>query len=397
MQLHVCSRDLPKLVGEKRKDWQRTAELPRADRPASTWQGGKFAHEVGVNRVYRHSSHVCGLVCLTFSMFLRHTSFIAPTPPLRSHSPLPRNRRNVTRMTVSDRTIVAASGAGPARLRCLFASDGLLLMPCCYDGLSARLVERAGFPLTFMSGYSVAGSFGMPDTGLLTSSELRDALARITSATSLPVMADADTGFGNPLNVRRTLNSYFSAGAAGILIEDQVNPKRCGHTRGKSVVSMQDAITRVRAACDERDAWASGDDRPVVFARTDAARFDFEDALNRCRAFLEAGADGTFLEAPRSLEQMRRYCDEVGGWKLANMLEMGETPLLKPKELLEIGYKVAAYPLTMLSAAVKAQEVALLKLANGEPCDELIKSFSELCDIVGFNKYYDEEARYATE
>ncbi len=319
------------------------------------------------------------------------TAFTSPcalaVQPRRQHG------RHSTRMVAA----VEARRKAPARLRELLASDKLLLMPCCYDGLSARLIERAGFPLTFMSGYSVAGSFGMPDTGLLTAGELRDTLARITAATALPVMADADTGFGNAMNVKRTLRDYFAAGAAGVLIEDQLNPKRCGHTRGKAVVPLRDAVTRVRAACDARDAWADGNDRPVVFARTDAARFDFEDALTRCRAFLDAGADGTFLEAPRSVGEMRRYCAEVDGWKLANMLEMGETPLLQPRELEDMGYKISAYPLTMLSAAVKAQQVVLERLARGERCDEYIKSFRELCEIVGFEKYYEEEARYAAD
>lgn len=320
--------------------------------------------------------------------------FIAPLLPAAKGV---QQRRGVVNMAAA---ASVASRSAPARLRQVLASDKLLVMPCCYDGLSARLVERAGFPVTFMSGYSVAGSFGLPDTGLLTAGELRDALARITAATSLPVMADADTGFGNAMNVKRTLGSYFAAGAAGALIEDQRNPKRCGHTRGKEVVSFADAVTRVRAACDARDEWARGDDRPVIFARTDAGRFDLDDALSRCRAFLEAGADGTFLEAPLSVAQMRRYCDEVPGWKLANCLEMGETPILKPSELHKMGYKVAAYPLTMLSSAVRAQEIVLQRLARGERCDELLKDFrgdGGLCDVVGFNAYYAEEERYASD
>lgn len=299
--------------------------------------------------------------------------------------------------TAPSTTSTTERRSAPSRLRTLLASDSLLVMPCCYDGLTARLVERAGFPLTFMSGYSVAGSMGLPDTGLLCASELASALRRITSATSLPVMADADTGFGNAMNVKRTLRTYFEAGAAGVLIEDQVNPKRCGHTRGKSVVPFADAMMRVRAACDARDEWAphSPEDRPVIFARTDAGRADFEDALRRAQGFLEQGADATFVEAPQTREQMKRYCDEVPGWKLANMLEMGETPLLPPKELEKMGYKIAAYPLTLLSAGIKAQEEALRMLKEGERSDGVIKSFQELCDIVGFNDYYSEEERYA--
>lgn len=269
------------------------------------------------------------------------------------------------------------------------------MMPCCYDGVSARLIERAGFDLTFMSGFSVAGSFGLPDTGLLNATDLAQALSRITHATDLPVIADADTGFGNALNVRRTLTAYFRAGAAGVLIEDQVDPKRCGHTRGKAVVPFATAMTRIRAACDARDAFADGDDRPVIIARTDAARFDFDDALARARGFLDTGADGTFVEAPRSVEEMRRYCDETPGVKLANMLEMGDTPILRPEELKEMGYTIAAYPLTLLSASVRAQEEALRRLREGKGSEGVIKTFEELRDIVGFNDYYHEEERYA--
>ena len=298
------------------------------------------------------------------------------------------------RATISDR-ISNKTETSAARLRRVLGSGKLSLMPCCYDGLSARLIERAGFDLTFMSGYSVAGSFGLPDTGLLTATELADALRRITAATNLPVIADADTGFGNSINVKRTLATYFKSGAAGVLIEDQVNPKRCGHTRGKAVVSFSDALIRCRAACDARDEWTDEvNDRPVVLARTDAARFDFEEALKRARAFLDIGADGTFIEAPQNIDQMKRYCEEIPGWKLVNCLEGGQTPILSPDQLETLGFTIAAYPLTLISAGIKAQEEALRKLKNGQPSDEVIKSFGELCDIVGFNDYYEQLEGY---
>lgn len=162
------------------------------------------------------------------------------------------------------------------------------------------------------------------------------------------------------------------------------------------MVDRAEALRRVYAACDARDACASGDDRPVIIARTDAARFDFEEALTRARLFHQLGADVTFVEAPQTEEQMRTYCATVPGLKLANMLEMGDTPILPPAQLLDMGFSIAAYPLTLLSASVKAQEAALEKLRQGDPNQvrPLLKSFAELRDVVGFNEYYELEDKY---
>lgn len=170
----------------------------------------------------------------------------------------------------------------------------------------------------------------------------------------------------------------------------------CGHTKGKAVVDRDEALRRVRAACDARDAQSDTNGGPVIIARTDAARFDFGEALERVRAFHSAGADVTFLEAPLSVEQMREYCAAVPGPKLANMLEMGESPILPPEQLLDIGYSIAAYPLTLLSAAVKAQEEALRALRDGNPAQvqKLLKTFEELKDVVGFPEYYDMDDSY---
>lgn len=247
-----------------------------------------------------------------------------------------------------------------------------------------------------MSGFSVAASRGFPDTGLLSYGEMRDTVLSITETLSIPLIADADTGGSAPANVRRTVRGYAHAGAAGLLLEDQVSPKRCGHTRGKAVVPRAEAVTRVRAACDARAEVDAGDGGPVIIARTDAGRGDFEEALERARLFLEAGADMTFVEAPRSVAEMERYADEVPGLKLANMLEQGETPMLPPKELERIGFKIAAYPLTLLSAAVKAQEVALEKLRSGRPeeVQPVLKDFKDLREVVGFEDYYAHEDRY---
>lgn len=171
----------------------------------------------------------------------------------------------------------------------------------------------------------------------------------------------------------------------------------CGHTKGKAVVDRDEALTRVKAACDARDEMSENvDSRAVIIARTDAARFDFEEALTRVRLFHDLGADMTFLEAPRSIDEMQRYCRETPGLKMANMLEMGDTPILAPSQLKEIGYCIAAYPLTLVSAAVKAQEEALQLLKKGDPklVQDKLKTFAELRDVVGFPEYYQLEERY---
>ncbi|CAN8065848.1 unnamed protein product [Agarophyton chilense] len=269
-------------------------------------------------------------------------------------------------------------------------------MPCCGDGLSAKLIQRASFDLTFMSGFSTAGFKGLPDTGLLSYKELLDNVAEVSDVIDIPLIADADTGFGNAVNVHRTVHGFVKAGASGILIEDQVNPKRCGHTKGKEVVDREEAMRRIRAACDARDEVADGDGGPVIIARTDGGRSSFEEALTRARLFHQLGADMTFVEAPQSVEQMKTYCRSVPGLKLANMLEMGDTPILPPEDLFDIGYSIAAYPLTLLSASIKAQEAALVKLREGEPDQvrPLLKTFTELRDVVGFPSYYNTEEKY---
>ena len=278
------------------------------------------------------------------------------------------------------------------KLRQLLAGSGLLRMPCCFDGLSAHLVEAAGFPLTFMSGFAVsAARLGLPDTGLISYGEMVDQGTNICSRVSIPVIGDGDTGYGNAVNVKRTVRGYRQAGFAGVMIEDQVAPKRCGHTRGKQVVDRSEALARVRAAVDARDE--GGD--IIILARTDArATHGLEEALWRAQAFTDLGADIVFVEAPRSEEEMRRFCREVKGPKLANMLEQGATPLLPPARLEEIGYRIAAYPLTLLSSAVRAMQEALTALKTDRHPDHLL-SFEELKGVVGFTDYYQEEERYA--
>jgi 2-methylisocitrate lyase-like PEP mutase family enzyme len=278
------------------------------------------------------------------------------------------------------------------RLRSLIEKPGLRVMPCCFDALSAKLIEQAGFELTFMSGFAVsAARLGLPDTGLISYGEMLDQGRNICSAISIPVIGDADTGYGNALNVKRTVKGYAAAGFACAMIEDQVAPKRCGHTRGKQVVDREEALSRVRAAVDAREE-IGGD--ILVMARTDArATHDLDEALERCRLFAELGADILFLEAPRSEDEMVTFCREIPGAKMANLVENGDTPLLPPARLEEIGYRIAAYPLTLLSAATRAMQEALASLAAGTAPDRLL-DFGDLQETVGFRAYDEESLRY---
>jgi 2-methylisocitrate lyase-like PEP mutase family enzyme len=275
-------------------------------------------------------------------------------------------------------------GTPATKLRELLRAPGLLVMPCCFDGLSALLIERAGFPLSFMSGFAVsAARAGLPDTGLLSYGEMLDQGRSVCAAVSIPVIGDADTGYGNPLNVKRTIAGYARAGFACAMIEDQQAPKRCGHTRGKMVVERDEAFDRIRAAVAARDEGAD----ILIMARTDArATAGLDEALYRARRFAELGADLLFVEAPASEDEMATICREVPGHHMANMVEGGDTPILPPKRLEELGYRIAAYPLTLLNAATRAMNDALAALREGVTPDGLL-SFGELREIVGFEAY----------
>ncbi len=277
------------------------------------------------------------------------------------------------------------------RLRTLLESEGCLVMPCCFDALSARMIERAGFSLTFMSGFAVSATrLASPDTGLISYGEMLDQGRSICEAVDLPVIGDADTGYGNALNVRRTIEGYARAGFAAAMIEDQRAPKRCGHTRGKEVVERQEALRRIRAAVDAREAGAD----ILIMARTDArAEHGLEEAIERCRAFADLGADILFLEAPQSEAEMARFCEALPGPpKMANIVEDGDTPALPPARLAELGYRIAAYPLTLLSVAAAAMQRALADLEAGRPAEERLP-FAALQELVGFPEYDSELAR----
>ena len=271
-----------------------------------------------------------------------------------------------------------------ARLRDLLAVGDFLTMPCCFDALSARLIEQAGFRLTFMSGFAVsAARLALPDTGLITVSEMLDQGRGICQAVSIPVIGDGDTGHGNPMNVRRTVEQFALAGFAGVMIEDQQVPKRCGHTGVKEVVGRTEALARIRAAADARDQGADS----LILARTDArSALGLDEAIWRMRAFADLGADILFLEAPRDESEMARFCREVPGVRMVNMLEEGITPILPPARLAELGYRIAAYPLTLLASAVRAMREALTELAAGRTPQRRV-DFATLRSLVGFPDY----------
>ncbi|MBS0536685.1 MAG: isocitrate lyase/PEP mutase family protein [Proteobacteria bacterium] len=283
------------------------------------------------------------------------------------------------------------------KLRSLLDTNSIIRMPCAWDSLSARLISQAGFPLTLMSGFAVSGAkLAMPDTGLISFAEMVDQLRLMCQAApDLLVIGDGDTGYGNALNAQRTVSEYARAGAAAIMIEDQVSPKRCGHTKGKQVVSTGEARMRIRAAVD---AAHEGDTDILIMARTDArAVHGFDDAMERCRIFAEEGADILFLEAPESIEEMRSFCAAFDKPAMANMVGGGKTPILPAEELEKIGYRIAAYPLVAFSAAIAATRAALeaLKTSSAEKVPQV--TFDELKTLVGFDDYYAREQAYRAE
>jgi 2-methylisocitrate lyase-like PEP mutase family enzyme len=277
------------------------------------------------------------------------------------------------------------------RLKLRLKQPGIIVMAGCYDAMSARLIAEAGFEVGFMSGFAVSASrLGMPDTGLISYGELVEQGQNICRSVSIPMIGDGDTGFGSAQNIKRTVQGYARAGFACIMIEDQVAPKRCGHAEGKSVVSRGEAITRIQAAVDARNA---GEDI-LIMARTDARScIGLEEAIERCGAFREIGADITFLEAPTTEEEMRSYCSRVEGPKMANLIEGGKTPQLSPKELEAMGYMIAVYPLTLLNVSIQAMRDALRSLLNNQR-PPLAMDFEAVKRAVGFPEYFAEEAKY---
>ncbi|MBC8873646.1 MAG: oxaloacetate decarboxylase [Planctomycetes bacterium] len=283
------------------------------------------------------------------------------------------------------------------RVQRILDEVGSIAFPGIYDTLSAKIAQRIGFPMGFVSGYSVAAtSIGEPDLGLLTQTEMIDRARRICGSVGIPIIVDADTGYGNPLNVHRTVRELIAAGAAGCFLEDQVWPKRCGHMRGKKVIERDEYINKIRAAVDARD----GRDFFIV-ARTDSlAAVDMDEAVARVIAARDAGADASFVEAPASIDDLATIGRRSPPPNVANMIEGGKTPVLPKKELESLGFQLILYPLTGLFAAARTMEQMYTKLRDdgttiGE--EDKLMTFAEFNDLIGVDEKYKLAERFGVE
>lgn len=290
---------------------------------------------------------------------------------------------------------------GPAsprrRLRELLAGTEPVVAPGAYDALSARLVEQAGFDVVYMTGFGTSASLlGRPDVGLLGGAEMVDHVRRIVDAVERPVIADADTGYGNAINVVRTVRAYEQAGVAGLHLEDQVMPKKCGHMSGKAVIPTAEMVGKIRAAVDARR-----DPDLVLIARTDAAAVHgLEEAISRARAFAEAGADVLFVEAPTSEDDIARVATELHGVAplVFNWAEGGRTPPIPLERIAELGFSLVIYPIATLLAATAGVRLVLETLKrDGTPLAAMdgLPTFDGFTDLIGLPEVRDLEQRYA--
>ncbi|MEM4407987.1 MAG: isocitrate lyase/PEP mutase family protein [Candidatus Caldarchaeum sp.] len=277
-------------------------------------------------------------------------------------------------------------------LRKLISSPGIMVVPGVYDCIGARLAERVGFPCVFTSGFGISASaFGFPDLGLVTATEMLSSIGRIAGGITIPLVADIDTGYGGVLNVMRTVEEAARLDVAGVILEDQEMPKRCGHFEGKRVIPAEEHAAKIRAARE-----AGGE--IVIIARTDArAPLGLGEAIRRGRVYLEAGADVLFIEAPESREEVMEVARAFPGVHLfANMVEGGKTPILDAKELEALGYKIVVFPLSGLFAATKAIRECFENLkkyggARGYPG----YSFGEFEEMIGARQLREIESRYS--
>lgn len=283
-----------------------------------------------------------------------------------------------------------------ATFRKLINAPELLMLPVAYDGLSILAIEQAGFKATCVAGYGSSGSvLGLPDIGLISSTELLTHYSNLIARTRLPVMVDIDTGFGDINNVIRTVRQVEQMGAAALLMEDQTYPKRCGHMTGKSVVDVDEYLPKLKAAL-----WARRNPDFVIVARTDArAIHGLDEAINRARLFAETGADMVFVEAVTSVEEMKRVNREVPAPGMANMIEGGKTPFLPAAELQKIGYACAAYPCGPLYAAARALQkwtAALREHGTTEAfaTPENMMNFAEYSRFIGMDEIRDLEKQF---
>lgn len=280
---------------------------------------------------------------------------------------------------------------GPARLRQLLAGDGIVVAPGVYDGLSARIAAAAGFSALYCSGGAVARSSGVPDLGLLTMTEVLARLREVIDATSLPVIADADTGYGNAVNVVRTVREFERSGAAAIHLEDQVAPKKCGHYAGQELISAEEMVQKLRAAVDTRNEM-------LIIARTDArGQAGLQEAIRRGRMYAEAGADIVFVEAPTSREEIETIAGSIDAPLLVNMFEGGRTPLIPAADLAAMGYRLMVVPSDLQRAAIRAMEAvaeALHRDGSSAAVRDRLATFAERDAIVNLAAWTELDARY---
>jgi 2,3-dimethylmalate lyase len=276
------------------------------------------------------------------------------------------------------------------------SEKGQLVMPGVFDALSAKIASRAGFEVIFITGYSLSATLlGEPDFGLLTQTEVVSAAERICSVTDTPVIVDADTGYGNAINVIRTVQDLSRAGAAGMFLEDQVWPKRCGHMRGKQVIPLDEQLKKLRAALEARN-----DHDFYVVARTDSRQaLGLTEAITRGIAFKEAGADAVFVEAPESKDEMKEIARHVPGPLVANMLERGVTPLMSPQELKELGFDLIVWPLAPVYSVAKSLADVYSTLRRDGSTTQILDRlmpFDDFNEIVGLEEKYSLDRKYST-
>ena len=270
----------------------------------------------------------------------------------------------------------------------------IIVLPGVFDALSARIAEQVGFSAMFQTGYgSSAALLGMPDFGFMNAGETIDNARRIIRAVKTPVLVDADTGYGNPLNVWRLVQDLESLGAAGMFLEDQIWPKRCGHMVGKDVIPKNEYLPKLKAAVEARKSKDF-----ILVARTDArAPVGLEEAIERGKAYKKAGADVIFVEAPRTVEELKKVADEIDAPLVANMIEDGVTPNLQAQELLKLGYRIAVFPLSALYGATYAMREVLTELKNTgatRQTRKMMVTFQDFNKFVDLEKYMGLEKRY---
>lgn len=283
-----------------------------------------------------------------------------------------------------------------AALRKKFESGDLILAPGIFDMISARVADNMGFDAIYMTGYGISASYlGLPDAGLASYTDMVGCVRRIAEGTNSPLIADGDTGYGGPLNVQRTVRGYEHAGASAIQLEDQEFPKKCGHTLGRRVIPIEDAVTKIKVAVDSRE-----DPNFLIIARTDArTALGLDEALRRGEAFAEAGADVLFIESPETEEEMEKICATFDKPLVANMVEGGRTPVLPAERLKELGYSLVIYPGTgflAVGAALEGVYGSLKRDGSSLETDVPLSDFEEFSKMVGFQTVWDFDAKYGT-